>query len=63
MKTTKSQKKLEKIRDGVRMYNGTPSTNFDKGLEWIIRDALGRKSGNNTGRRQALSRVDRLELS
>ena len=48
MKTTKSQKKLEISRDGVRIYYGTPSANFDKGLEWTIRDALGRKSEDNT---------------
>ena len=48
MKTTKSQKKLEMLSDGVRCYNGTPSASLDKGVDWTIRDALGRKSEDNT---------------
>jgi uncharacterized protein with NAD-binding domain and iron-sulfur cluster len=47
MKTTKSQKKLELTKDGVRCYNGTPSANLDKGVDWTRRDALGRNSEDN----------------
>ena len=61
MKTTKSQKKLELLSDGVRSYNGTPSANLDKGLDWITRDALRRKSEVNTRRRQALETQGRQE--
>ena len=60
MKITKSQKKLEILSDGVRGHNGTPSDNLDKGLDWITRDALGRKSEDNTRRRQALETQGRL---
>ena len=61
MKTTKSQKKLELSNDGVTLLHGTASANLDKGLEWTIRDALGRNSEDNAGRRHALETQGRLE--
>ena len=63
MKTTKSQKKLELRHDGVTYSQGTASPNIDKGLEWTIRDALGRNSKDYTGRRPPLETQGRLELS
>ena len=60
MKTTKSQKKLEIPRDGVRNCYGTPSANFDKGLEWTIRDALRRNFEDSTRRRPPLETQGRL---
>ena len=63
MKTTKSQKKLELLSDGVRVTMGRRQQTWTKEWKWITQDALRRKSEVNTRRRQALKTQGRLRLT